>query len=379
MTLTKPLIFDAHLDLAMNAVMYDRDQLLSVAALRQREVAMKGKSRGSCTVSLPAMRESQVGICLATVLARALPDTLPPTTLTGVSTLQQRLRAPVILREHLDHANQTIASAAAQAQLAYYRLLEEAGEVQLILTASDLRQLHERWTKGDATAPVGIILSMEGADPIVNVAHADWWWEQGLRTLCLAHYGASAYAMGTGGDGPLTAEGRKLVKAMDRLGIVLDLVHTADTALDEALELYSGPVFVSHGNCRSLVEADRQISDAQIVAIAKRGGVLGIVLDAWMLVPNYSIEKGKGSTLPIDVVVDHIDHICQVTGSVDHVGIGSDLDGGFGTEQTPDELDTIGDLHRLLPILSQRGYTDAEVSKIFSGNWMRFFTEALPE
>lgn len=372
-------LFDAHLDLAMNAVMYDRDQLLPVESLRQAEATMTGKSRGCCTVSLPAMRKGNIGICLATVLARAMPTAMPSDYLGGAAAgLQKRTRPEVILRENLDHANQTIASAASQAQLAYYRLLEEAGALKIIRTAGDLDALHTQWQAGAGEeAPIGIILSMEGADPIVNIAHADWWWQQGLRTLCLAHYGPSAYSMGTGGDGPLTSVGRELLKAMDRLGIVLDLVHTADTAVAEAMDIYTGPVFVSHGNCRSLVKGDRQISDDQIAAIAARGGVIGVVFDIWMLQSGYVVEGEGQDPVSIHRVADHVDHICQLTGSVDHVGIGSDLDGGFGTEQSPHELDTIGDMQLLGAILSDRGYTDDRIDQIFSGNWMRFFRAAL--
>jgi membrane dipeptidase len=375
----KPII-DAHLDLSWNAMSYDRDQLLPVAELRRLEQKMTGPSRGRCTVSLPAMREGAIGVCLATLLCRAMPEGVLPELDKHMSDLGARTRGLIILREDLDHANQTIACAAAQGQLAYYRILQEQGHLQMIRDAKALDDAWQQWANGpSADAPIGFILSMEGCDPIIEPEHAQWWYDQGLRTACLAHYGPSAYAMGTGADGPLTEKGKQLVKEFDRLGIILDLVHTADTAVQQALDLYSRPVFVSHGNCRALVDHDRQFSDQQINQIAQRGGVFGVVLDCWMLESGYTVGKGSHETNPsLEAVADHIDHICQITGSRDHVGIGSDLDGGFGTEESPCDLDTITNLQKLAPILTDRGYSDDDINAVFFGNWLRFFRESLP-
>ncbi len=357
---------------------YDRDQLLSVEQLRRTEARMTGKSRGRCTVSLPEMRGAGVGVCLATLLCRAIPQKLPASG-SQVGSIGHRGHGEVILREDLDFANQTIASAAARGQLAYYDLLEQQGYLRMIRDAAALDEAWAPWAAGNGgTAPIGFILSMEGTDPIVDIGQIDWWWRQGLRTACLAHYGPSAYAMGTGGDGPLTERGRELVKAIDRVGIILDLVHTADTALAEALDIYGGPVFVSHGNCRALVDHDRQFSDEQIRRIAKRGGVFGVVVDCWMMVSGFKADDRKKGAVPLSALADHIDHICQITGGVDHVGIGSDLDGGFGTEETPAEIETIADLQKLAPILAARGYSDGDIDAIFHGNFLEFFRKALP-
>lgn len=371
-------IFDAHLDIAWNALSYDRGQLQSVAELRRREHAMKGRSRGRLTVSLPELREARVGACLATILCRALPE--EPRELTeNLGAIGDRTRGEIVLREDLDYVDQSAACAMGQAHAAYYRLLEQQGRMRMIRTAADLAEAWEPWSGGEAAdAPLGYILSMEGCDPIVEPAQAEWWFELGLRTACLAHYGPSAYAMGTGGDGPLTARGRELVKEFDRLGLILDLVHTADQAFDEALEIYSRPLFVSHGNCRSLVEHDRQISEGQIRAVIERGGVIGAVLDAWMIVPGWFREAEEKPRATLENLADHIDRVCQIAGNARHSAIGSDLDGGFGTEQTPEEIDTIVDLHKLDPILAARGYSDADLDGIFHGNWLRFFAEALP-
>ncbi len=248
----------------------------------------------------------------------------------------------------------------------------------MIRTRGELEGLWAEWRDGE-DAPLGCILSMEGADPIVDVNQAEVWFERGLRTACVAHYGPSAYAMGTGGDGPLTAAGMELLREFDRLGVILDLVHTADTAFSQALDFYARPVFCSHGNCRALVPGDRQLSDEQIKQIASRGGVIGAVCDAWMIVPGYRVGGESNKTATLEDLADHVDHICQLLGNARHSAIGSDLDGGFGHEQTPAEIGTIADLHKFAETLARRGYTDAQIDGIFHGNWLRFFGEALPQ
>lgn len=372
----RPLI-DAHLDISWNACHYDRDQTLPLAEMRAREAGMTGKSRGNCTVSLPEMRAANIGVCLATILCRALPETTPELD-DNIGAIAARGHGEVILREDLDYCNQTVACAQGQAQMAYYRLLEQEGELRELRTAADLNAHWKDWLANPDTCPIGYILSMEGADPILDPGQAAWWFEQGLRTVCLAHYGPSAYAMGTGGDGPLTDGGREMLIEFARLGIVLDLVHTADVAFAQALEIYEGPVFISHGNCRSLVPHDRQISDEQLKQVAARGGVIGAVLDNWMLVPGYLKNPGDKQKPQLAAVADHMDHVAQVTGSSEHVAIGSDLDGGFGHEQTPEDFTSIAHLHRLDEILCKRGWTGEQIEGVFCGNWLRFFEKALP-
>ncbi len=372
------LLVDAHLDLSWNALSFDRDQTLELAEINRREQGMSGKCRTRATVSLPEMRKARAGICLATLLCRAMPEGTPEMTF-NLGPAGDRKRNEIILREELDFANQTIASATAQGQLAYYRLLEQQGWMRMIRTREDLDAAAQAWQPGASAAPIGYILSMEGCDPMVTPAHAEWWFEQGLRTACIAHYGPSAYAMGTGGDGPLTPAGRELLAEFDRLGLILDLVHTADTAFDQALEIYHGPVFCSHGNCRALVNHDRQLTDGQIRRIVERDGVIGAVCDAWMIVPDYLRDAPEKPHCSIEHLANHIDRVCQIAGNTRHVGIGSDLDGGFGWEQTPREIRSIADLHQLDALLIGRGYGDEDLDGLFFANWLRLFRQHLPE
>lgn len=349
------LIFDAHLDLSWNALGWNRDLHQTVEEIRLSEAGMDGKARGNNTVAFPEMRRGQVGIVLATLLARA----------------NRKGRFSL-----LDFRSQEIASSIAQGQLAYYRLLERSGVCTMLLDWPALKSSFSQWTNGQEDAPFGFILSMEGADPIVSPGHAADWYQAGLRVLGLAHYGPSAYAHGTGCQGGLTPQGRDLLRVMDELNLILDLTHLADESFWEATKLFRGPVLASHNNCRAITPGDRQYSDEQIRLIIERDGVIGAPFDAWMMVPGWSLDKATSPRVTLAAAVDHIDHICQLAGNARHVAIGSDLDGGFGTEQSPEDLDTIADLQKLEPLLQQRGYTKTDIEGIFHGNWLRLFESA---
>ena len=138
-------------------------------------------------------------------------------------------------------------------------------------------------------------------------------------------------------------------------------------------------VHASHNMCRALVPADRQFSDDQIRALLERNAVIGMALDAWMLYPGWKVGQTTNEVVSLANVADHVDHVCQIAGNAKHVGIGSDLDGGFGNEQAPHDLGTIAGMQKLDGILKSRGYSDADIDGIFHGNWLRFFTESLPK
>jgi membrane dipeptidase len=346
------VIFDGHLDLAWNALSWNRDLDQTVANIRQSEANTSGKARGANTVAFPDMRRGKVGIALATILARCNPKGSHPS---------------------LDYRTQEIASSVGQGQVAYYRLLERRGICKIIHDWPSLYQSFSEWQKDPAQAPFGFILSMEGADPIVSLDHARDWYEAGLRVVGLAHYGPSAYAHGTGSRGGLMAKGRELLRIMEELHLILDLTHLADASFWEALEVFSGPVLASHNACRTITPGDRQYEDRQIQAIIARGGVIGSPFDAWMMVPGWKADRTQGPPVRLEAAIAHIDHICQLAGNAKHVAIGSDLDGGFGTEQTPEDLDTISDLQKLAPQLQQRGYSMADVEGIYHGNWLSYF------
>jgi len=237
------------------------------------------------------------------------------------------------------------------------------------------------WNADPQQEPLGFILSMEGADPVLSPAQVEEWFQAGLRILGPAHYGVSPYAHGTGTEGGLLPAGPALLKEMQRVGMVLDVTHLSDQCFDEALDIYGGPVLASHHNCRALVPHQRQLTDEQIKRLIQRGAVIGTALDAWMLAPGWV----RGQTRPeeagvkLETMVNHIDRICQLAGNAHHAAIGTDLDGGFGREQSPYDLDTIADLQRLPQLLRRRGYDDQAIADILHGNWLRFFRQALPK
>jgi membrane dipeptidase len=356
-----PLIFDAHLDLAWNAIDWNRDLLLSVHEIRERETAlgMTGKGRSEGTVSFADLRRGRVGLFIATLLARLLRANL----------------MPAIQR----YDSMTGAYACAYGQMYYYRALEKQGVLRIIKDAASLDAHVRNWVEGDASKePLGYILSMEGADPVLQPEQMQEWFDAGLRIIGPAHYGVSPYAHGTGTEGGLFERGPALLKEMARVGMILDVTHLSDQCFDEALDIYDGPVLASHHNCRALVPDQRQLTDEQIKRLIGRGAVIGAAMDDWMLVPNWV----RGKTRPeetgvsLSTVVDHIDHVCQLAGNARHAALGTDLDGGFGREQSPCDLDTIADLQKLPELLRGRGYSETDVAGVLHGNWVRFFRTA---
>src|SRR2546421_932033 len=165
---------------------------------------------------------------------------------------------------------------------------------------------------------------------------------------------------------------------MERVGMILDVTHLSDQCFDEALDLYGGPVLASHHNCRPLVPDQRQLTDEQIKRLVGRGAVIGAAFDAWMLYPGWvrGETRPEAAGVTIATVVDHIDRVCQLAGNARHAALGTDLDGGFGREQSPYDLDTIADLQKIPELLRGRGYSETDVAGVMYGDWGRFFRTA---
>lgn len=348
-------IFDAHLDLSMNAMEWNRDLRNNVSLLRQLEQGMDDKpDRGRATVSFPDLRKGNIGIVVATQIARFVkPDSLIP----GWNSPQQ-------------------AWAQTQAQVTWYKCMEEEGEMVSITGRESLQRHIALWNDGTPNdkKPIGYILSLEGADSIVDISYLEKAYNYGLRAIGPAHYGPGRYANGTDSTGKMDEKGIELLHEIERLNMILDVTHLCDDAFWQALDHYNGPVWASHNNCRSLVNHNRQYDDEQIKSLVARGAVIGGALDAWMLVPDWK----RGISTPMDMqcnletVFKHMDHICQIAGNALHIGVGSDLDGAFGTEQCPYDLDTIADLQKLVSIFRNHGYTEEDLKNIFHQNWINF-------
>lgn len=354
-----PLIFDAHLDLSMNALEWNRDLRWPMADLRKSEQPLTDKpDRGKGTVNFERLRAGNVGVVVGTQIARYTQKT---NKLPGASWNSPEQ-----------------AWAQTQGQLAWYQAMEFDGQLTFITNRAELDHHLKQWEQNPITTPLGLIRSLEGADSIISFKHLEKAYADGLRAIGPAHYGPGTYAQGTDATGGIGQKGRALLKEMERLGIILDTTHLCDESFWEALDAYQGPICASHNNCRALVPHHRQFSDDQLRELIHRGAVVGVALDAWMLTSNW--VRGRSTPASEDVslenVADHIDHICQLAGNARHVGIGSDLDGAFGTEQSPKDIDTIADLQKLVPILTGRGYSSEDIQRICSQNWIEFFQQA---
>ena len=357
------LIIDAHLDLSMNALQGNRDLLSSAYTIRTQEARTSGNQG---TVALPEMRQGRIALSFVTLFARSTGRPSP----------------------HSDFASPVQSYGIAQGQLAYYHALEETGHVRIITSRENLDSHIDDWRDWESkatddtsdysdTPPLGFVISMEGADPILQPEQLEVWVNGGLRLIGLTHYGPGRYAGGTGTEIGLTELGPPLLAEMERFRrIILDLTHCSDEAFWEALEHYNGLVLASHNNCRALVPHQRQFSDAQLRAIFERDGVIGAAFDAWMLQPGWITGETPNDKVTLSNVVDHIDYVCQLAGNSRHAAIGTDLDGGYGREQSPSDLDTIADLQKIPNLLEARGYKADDIAAIMHSNWLRFLHDA---
>lgn len=357
----RPLIIDAHLDLAMNAIEWNRDLTKPLSEIRLQEMHLKDKNdRGRGTVCLPELRQGRVGLVIATQLSRCTSFGM---SLSGWNSPQQ-------------------AWAMTQAQLAWYREMEVMGEMVQITTAEGLDHHLALWDNiqiPDETKPVGYVLSLEGADSLVNISYLERAYNYGLRAVGLSHFGPGRYAPGTKMEGAILPSGFELLKEMDRLNMVLDVTHLTDEGFKQALNAYNGPIWASHHNVRKIAPTQRQLTDDHIKLLIERDAVIGGMLDCWAMDTRFidAISDPWQLNIRMENLVDHWDHICQVAGTSLHVAIGSDLDGNFGTEQSPWDLNSIADLQKYQSILGKRGYSEQDIENIFSKNWLRLFRKAL--
>ena len=372
---------------------WNRDLRLSADAIRRREEGMTDKpDRARGTVSLPELRKGNIGLVVATQIARYV---APGNPLPGWHSPQQ-------------------AWAQTQAQLAWYKAMEEDGEMTMIRDAASLEQHLALWmapsasnsaqrhdpaardhntssaghdpaghdpapgAPGSTPRPIGFILSLEGADSLITPEYLATAHAYGLRAVGPAHYGPGRYANGTDAQGRLSPQGKDMLREMERLNIILDATHLCDDAFWDAMDLFDGPVWASHNNCRALVDHNRQFSDDMIRALIGKGAVIGGALDAWMMVPGWIRGKSTPELMDcnLEKMIGHLDHICQLAGNTLHAGIGTDLDGAFGKEQCPYDLETIADLHKIPDLLGRKGYTAADIENIMHGNWLRFLKKA---
>ncbi|MEE2657555.1 MAG: membrane dipeptidase [Candidatus Latescibacterota bacterium] len=350
------LLVDSHLDLAYNALEWDRDLTQPIVQIREAEAGMSEKGRGLGVVSFEELRRGEIGLFFVTVCCR-------------ISSRGKRF--PGV-------RTQDIAYAKDRGQLAWYQLMETKGYLRQIRSRAELEAHLKEWDDDPQHCPLGFVLSMEGADGIVSEEQISEWWSEGLRVVSLCHYGVSSYAHGTQAPGGLTPRGISMLAGMQTSGMILDVSHLAEAAFWEALDIFGGAVLATHNCCRALCDHDRQLNDRQIQALVGRGGVIGTAFDDWMLSELWNPVAQDNSGITLETVVDHMDHICHLAGNAEHVAIGSDLDGGYGKEQSPADMETIADMQRLPEILSRRGYGDADIANVMHRNWIHLLRNSLP-
>ncbi len=349
---SKPIIVDAHQDIAWNKLALNRDFFESVADKRAHEGAKPAHGEGSAVVGFPELLAANVRVIFATLyVAQARPDR------TGWG---KTYTTPQEARDQ------------AMEQIAYYVMLAADPRVSLITTRGDLERVVNA-----GTPRIGLIFLMEGADPIVAPEQTPEWFDAGVRVVGPA-WSQTRYSGGTRAPGPLTELGRALMPQLERAGIILDASHMAEQSFFDALELFHGTIIASHSNCRAFVDTDRQLSDEMIRAIVARDGVIGAVMYNNFIQAGWDKTARKDAVTLADVV-KHTRHICDLAGDARHVGIGSDFDGGFGMESVPREIDTVADLQKFADALSAASFGDADIANVLGGNWIRLLRRALPE
>lgn len=367
------LIIDGDYPMAIGAMDLNRDLTLPLAEVRSAapdRFAAKSRPDAETMASLPEMRRGGIAAALVKVVAR-----------------HYRSGSPL-----WGYRGPEMTYAAARAQLAYYRMLEMRGEASILRTGADISNHLQLWSDSESREelPVGFILGMEGADPILETNQVSQWWEDGIRVISLSHYGLSTYChgTGTGTSGGLFPPAKALLREMDSAGMILDVTHASDASVREALDLFGGPVLASHQNCRAIVPGERQFPDDQLRAVIRRGGVIGASMDSWMLYrpgldwggpipPRRSVYSKEAVTL--EDYCDHIDHVCQLAGNSRHAAIGGDTDGQGGSGGAPAEVDTVADYRKVAGVLERRGYSSEAIENVMYRNWQRFFEAHLPQ
>ena len=351
------LIIDAHLDLAYNALNYGRSLTKSAADIRALEST--DSTRGKITATFPDMQKGDLGLIFGTMFVTPSHAKIP------------------IMGDKMVYHNADQAFGYAMKQLDYYhRLADEVEYIRLVTDSNSLETVVENHADDEAAPLIGIVPLMEGADPIRVPEEAELWYERGLRAIGLA-WDDTRYATGgwSNSSEGLTKDGYRLLEVMADLGFILDLTHMSENAAIESLERYEGVVVATHTNCRALVPGQRQFNDTQIRLLGERDGVMGTVLYNAFLQKGWG-KSGRKEDVTLDHLVANIDHVCQLLGNARHVGIGSDLDGGFGAEHIPAEIDTIADLPKIATKLKDHGYEPADIENIMGGNWLRILRKA---
>jgi membrane dipeptidase len=360
-----PLLVDAHQDLAWNMLTFGRDYSLSAEQTRQIEHGgLTQQVNGDTLLGWPDYQRGKVAVIFSTLFA-----------------------SPVRFKlgewDNQSYTSDEEAHKVYSCQLdAYKRLIDEHPKMfSMIEKLSDLQSILAHWQCEDTREhPVGLVILMEGAEGVREPAELEEWYQRGVRIIGPAWAG-TRFCGGTGEPGPLTKEGYALLDYMAEFHFTLDLSHMDEKAALQSLDAYQGPVIASHANALALLKgpsSNRHLTDQVIEGLFERGGIIGIVPTNGFLKPNWK-ETGGRESITLDYVISQIDYFCQMAGDAHHIGIGSDFDGGFGLQSVPTQVNNIADLLKIIPLLSQKGYTEADITAILGGNWLAHLQDTLPE
>ncbi len=363
------MIIDSHEDIAWNIVNLNRDYTQSVEFTRQSEKDTPIPAfNGNTLLGWSEYQAAHVGIVFGTLYCspRRLDNGNYP-----VKVYDTPQEAHACYREALD---------------TYERLTDENPEkFNLIKNQADLEvhlaklQIHES-QHSSPPPPIGLVILMEGAEGVIEPAQVEDWYTWGVRLVGPAWAG-NRYCGGTREPGPLTKLGFELLEVMASFKMILDISHMDHQSARQSLDFYEEQVIASHSNAEALIKGipiNRHLKDETIEQLIERDGVMGIVpLNAFLDWDWRS--KGGRSAVTLDTIVAQIDHVCQIAGDTHHVALGTDFDGGFGVESVPSEIDSIADLPKLAPRLSEKGYNENDIERIFSGNWLRILKKNLPK
>lgn len=363
--MTDHFIIDAHEDLAWNMLTFGRDYTQSTAETRKREVDTLTKRVNDDTLlGWPDYQTGKVAVVFSTLFAA--PE-----------------RSKLGEWDRQCYSSDDEAHTRYSMQLdAYDRLVEEHPKLfKKIETRAGLQFIMDHWQRLNTEQhPVGLVMLMEGAEGVREPAELEDWYQRGVRIIGPAWAG-TRFCGGTHEPGGLTKEGYALLERMAELNLTLDISHMDEKAVLQALDIYSGTVIASHANALALLkgtDSNRHLTDRVLEGLLERDSVIGIVPANSFLRPDWH-ETGGRLAVTLEHYVAQMDYVCQMAGNARHVGIGTDFDGGFGLQSVPTGIDTIADIRKIIPILMQKGYTEADTAAILGDNWLNHLQNTLPE